>query len=352
LVANSISRWLDQRLALDWVQRNIAALGGDPARVTIAGESAGSGSVDALITAPPNPVPFDGAIMESGQATIYAGGDDSATSWEALVKATGCASGESLECIRAIPAEELKEILDKLKLPWGPVHDGGATWANVPRQDRLESGDQESLIARVPILIGSNADEGRHSAIGQNDTKAFLQESLPKGTPEKAIETLLQAYPIGSPGIYTEFDRISAIQTEFSFQCTTKVVAEDSVKADINAWRYFYNASFSNTELFPGSRAYHTAEIGPVFGTYPKEQATKFEVELSEAMQSAWANFVKDPTGGPGWDEAPRLAIFGGGASPGVSDVGRKVLEVVDPGYVDRRCELYQPLFDAVSGGD
>ena len=285
--------------------------------------------------------------MQSGQATINAGLNDSATSWEVLVKAAKCPSDDALECIRAIPALEIKEILEQQKLPFGPVHDGGATWADASRKDRLESTDQESLIARVPILIGSNADEGRHSAIAQNDTEAYLRGSFPEGTPEQVIKLLLDTYPIGAPGLSNEFDRISAIGTEFQFQCPSKIVAEESAEVGIHSWRYFYNASFPNTEIFPGSGAYHTAEIEPVFGTYPQEGATKFQVDLSKAMQYSWAKFMKDPTCGPGWDEAPRLAVFGGGASPGVDDLGREVLVTVDPEYVDRRCEVYQPLFNA-----
>ncbi len=107
---------LDQRLALDWVHRNIAALGGDPGKVTIMGESAGAGSVDALVTAPPDPVPFHAAIMQSGQATIYANADTSATSWNNLVKAADCPSDNVLECIRAVPASELKEIIERQAL--------------------------------------------------------------------------------------------------------------------------------------------------------------------------------------------------------------------------------------------
>ena len=344
-------RWLDQRLALDWVHHNIAALGGDPDRVTIIGESAGAESVDALITAPPDPLPFDAAIMQSGQATLRADFDDPATSWKTLVGAAGCPSDEALECIRAVPASKLRETIERLALNFGPVPDGGVTWTNTPRKNRLASTDQYSLIARVPLLIGSNADEGRIYTVGLNDTEEFLRTSFPGGDQEGLIQGLLDAYPLGAPGIANEFERISTISTESAFQCPVKLVSEESAAVGIKAWRYYFNASFPNTQLFDGSGAYHSAEVREVFGTYPQKGATRFQVEVSKAMQKAWAKFAKEPKCGPGWEMVPHLGVFGGGARAGVRDKGREALMTINAEDVDQRCKLYQKLYDAASIG-
>ncbi|EEH10554.1 carboxylesterase [Histoplasma capsulatum G186AR] len=340
---------LDQRFALDWVRRNIAAFGGDPEKITIFGESAGGGSVDGLITAPPEPVPFRAAIMQSGQSTIRALDPDPAVAWKKLLDVTRCSSSnDALECVRAVPALELKEIIERQQLVFGPTPDGGVTWADSPRKRRLDSADQKSLIARVPVLMGSNADEALPFAAGMNDTEGFLRGYL-LGVPEKTIQNILNTYPIGSPGISDESHRLSAILTDFSFQCPARLDTDDSAAAGIDVWRYYFNASFPNTELAEGGGAYHGLEVYSIFGTYPQEGATKFQIEVGKGMQEAWANFAKNPNKGPGWEKVPQLGVFGGGARTGTGDEDRKVLETIDSKDVDARCSVWDELYNASS---
>lgn len=336
---------MDQRLALDWVYRNIGALGGDPEKVTIIGESAGGSSVDALVTAPPNPARFRAAIMQSGQATITRLNNPK-ESWDKVVNAFDCPSDDSLECIRAVPAHELKKMVERQMLDFGPMPDNGATLSNTPRTNRLNSIGEESLIARVPVLIGSNADEGATYTGGLNNTEQFIRSQFGEIATDEVVQMLLKAYPIGSPGISSESDRISAIITEFVFQCPAKIVAEESALVGIDSWRYYFNSSFPNAQLFEGSGVYHSSEIESVFGTYEEEGATEFQVEVSKAMQEAWANFAKDPSSGPGWDPVRHAGLFGGGVRPGLDDAGRETLVTIDPTNLDKRCALYKPAYD------
>ncbi|GMF76486.1 unnamed protein product [Aspergillus oryzae] len=328
------------------VVRNIAGLGGDPSKVTIFGESAGGGSVDALITAPPDPVPFRAAIMQSGQSSISmplnGGTEKYAESWKKLAEFAKCPSDNTLECLRKAPALELKQFAENASLSFGPVPDGGVTLSATPRLDRLYSSEGNSSIARVPILIGNNADEPKPYIRGVNDTKAYL-ETLGLG---EYVDMILEVYPLGQPGVHNENDRLSLIATDLLMHCPSKVLADDSAKVGIPSYRYFFNASFPNNEAFPGSGAFHAAEIGFVFGTYPKENATQFEHEVSQAMQKAWADFAKDPSQGPGWSEGPMIGVFGDGVMAGMSDEGNKALTAVDSAIMDRRCELYKPLYD------
>lgn len=286
------------------MQRNIHAFGGDPSKVTIFGESAGAGSVDALVTLPPQPVPFRAAIMQSGQCSVFVNKFDGMKSWKQLVKLTGCIDpAAELECMRQFPATALKYLLEEHKLTFYPVTDG-VTWAKKPRTDRLASRPDHSAIARVPILIGSNADEG----------------------------TLLQ------------YNRPTTLQKRFglfAFQCPAAVVATESHAVGIPTWRYYFNASFPNTNLFDGAGAYHSSEVRLIFGTYPHRTSTTAQRVLAAKMQKAWADFAKDPEVGPGWDQTPAVGVMSG--------ITADITTRPEAGDLDKGCGGFKIVYDVVS---
>ncbi|KAJ5226513.1 hypothetical protein N7468_007738 [Penicillium chermesinum] len=336
---------LDQRLALDWVQRNIAHLGGDPSKVTLFGESTGAECIDALLTVSPDPLPFRAAIMESGQGSIkYLPGEDSSTyskSWQTLLRLTECTS-DPLPCLRKVPAAEIKTAIQNNSLAFGPVADGNVAWATAPRLNRLNSKTANSSYARVPLLIGSNADEAKPFAIGLNDTDQFLWKVGFGLTANRFTD----AYPVGAPDIHNQNDQIAAIATDLVYHCTTATIANDSSFVDIPTWRYFFNATFPNTEIFKGSGAYHSAEIPLVFGTYEGSTATVFEEQVSRAMQKSWAGFAKNPSAGPGWDQVPTIGVFGDDVRVGMNDEGKKPLKTADSSNIDSRCGLYEGIYN------
>ncbi|KAE9989657.1 hypothetical protein EG327_002420 [Venturia inaequalis] len=315
------SGFLDQRFALQWVQKNIAQFGGDPAKVMIFGESAGGESVKQLLASPPSPLPFHSAIMESQQTFLI--GDGKANYLNVLAH-FGCTT---IQCLRQVSAADIKNYTLTAGLMFPPAAGDGTYVKDI--RSSISSGK----FAKVPIMMGTNLNEARLflGAVGlTNDGSTIVNSvlSLFGLNSTAAQQNILSKY--AADVINNDIVLADRIITDATYTCTTSSIATFLNSFGYTVWRYRYNPSFPSTNVFPNSGAYHTSEIPEVFGTYPLSDrygnVTQQQIQLSAFMQGAWAKMARNPSQGPGWPKIGsnfgfELGDLGLGSSSGVTVV-------------------------------
>jgi carboxylesterase 2/para-nitrobenzyl esterase len=305
---------LDQVAALEWIQANISAFGGDPDRVTIFGESAGALSVATLLSMPRAKGLFQSAIVESGGAQHV--------NTAATAKRIGRRLADKLgvEPTRAAIAElSIEKVIeaqnalrnDLMTAPdrdfWGEVTMTGMPWAPVidgdviPETplDRVRDGAE----ADVKLLIGSNTEEWRLFVVPGGIIDHISPEILAMTTnalglpAETGLATYREAYPDAGSG-----DLFAAVMTDWSWRIPAVRLADAH---SANAKTFMYEFAWQSPQYGGRLGAGHALEIAFAFdtlglGTEALLGATPPQ-SLADAMHGAWVAFAK--TGEPGWPE-------------------------------------------------
>jgi para-nitrobenzyl esterase len=307
---------LDQVAALEWVRENIAAFGGDPGQVTLAGQSAGALSAMDLLVAPNAAGLFRRAVIQSPPLGDVAQQPSVANTWaEALSGAAGGTGAFDTARLRAVDADDLVALHEQLleEPRWRGTR-GGALPTVDPGSLPASPVEVPGASPEVDVLIGHTADEG---------TFFFDSPWRPAPPPERVPDIVAHLRPGEDAG--EVLDRyhgdLVAIATDAMIaEPLTRWAAERASAVGDRSAVHRYRVDHPGAG--PRLRATHTVEVPLLFGTWrdggPGERLggqAPGAGSVSADLVAAWSRFMRGD--GPGWrpvvpgSDSPEIRVFG-----------------------------------------
>ncbi len=352
-VGNGNFGLMDQQAALRWVRRNIAAFGGDPARVTVGGQSAGGWSVCAHLVAPNSHRLFAQAMMQSGSCASQTEADTE-TAGAAYATTVGCTNeATAVTCLRAEPT--------------GTLLDASADFAPAPTSDTsvLPEAPQDAVaagtFARVPIVIGDNRDEGRTFAQGDIGLTQEQYEAKVRGAFGADADAILAHYPWpATSDRFTAAYVAGAVDTDAGLVAGIGGCPDLSLLNDFSRYTRTYAYEF-DARHGPGLTdlqgyvwgAGHAAELPYLFpsfdnGTPIAPTFNAGERELARDMVQYWGGFVfhahpeaQGRATWPGYNATHRImSLRAGGRSTTISEATYRG---------EHQCDFWESLPSAAS---
>jgi para-nitrobenzyl esterase len=323
---------LDIVQALEWVRDNIANFGGDPANVTIFGQSGGAGKVSTLLAMPRAKGLFSRAIIQSGSNLKGIAPADATKAAQTLMAKLNVKTAEALQ---KVPMDDL--VAATLAIPGlrlGPVLDGG-TLPGGPFDPTAPA-----ISAQVPVLIGTTEFEVNFFPATKFDPldDAGLRASVKQATRagDADVSKLIALYKKGRPG-YSNLELSQVVESD-NFRAA--VITEGERKAQQSAPVYMYYFTWQSPVREGKLKAFHTLEIPFALNNVDEAKTMtgtgQDRYALQDKMNAAWAAFAR--TGNPNHGALPNWPAFK--ANDRATMIFNNECKVVNDPYRDERLAL------------